>query len=87
MHNLEVVLHCGAVGTAEAAGDEEEKHQGWGHPAAGQDPVLDISRSAREHAVLVNKALERMKGGGSDLEILERQQTINLGNIFVFKRK
>lgn len=45
MNNVEVVLHRGAVGAAEAGGEEEEQRQSCGQPAARQDAVPDISGS------------------------------------------
>lgn len=52
MHNVEVVLHRGAVCAAEAAAgeqdeqDDEEKSQRCGQPA----PRLDIGHSPEQHA-------------------------------------
>lgn len=46
VNNVEVVLHRGAVSAAEAGGEEEEERQSSGQPAARQDAVRDISRSA-----------------------------------------
>lgn len=58
--NMEFVLHRGAVGTAEAAGEEEEEEcDGCGQPAAHRDPETAVSRSARQHDVGSSKALQR----------------------------
>lgn len=59
MNDVEVVLHRGAVSAAEAGREEEEQRQGCRQPAAGQDAVLDVSRSPRQHAVESLKALQR----------------------------
>lgn len=57
---MELVLHCSAVGTAEAAGEEEEEERrGCRQPAAHRDSETDISRSAGQHDVGSSKALQR----------------------------
>lgn len=59
MNDVEVVLHRGAVSTAETEGEEEEQRQGGEQPAARPDAEPDISRSPGQHAV---ESLERMEG-------------------------
>lgn len=57
---MEFVLHRSAVGTAEAAGEEEEEERhGCGQPAACRDSETDVSRSAGQHDVGSRKALQR----------------------------
>jgi len=62
VNDVEVVLHRGAVSAAEAAGDEEEQRHGSGQPAAGQDAVPDIDRSARQHAAVPERTREDLDG-------------------------
>lgn len=57
---MEFVLHRSAVGTAEAAGEEEEEEcRGCRQPAAHRDLETDVSRSAGQHDVGLSKALQR----------------------------
>lgn len=57
---MEFVLHRSAVGTAEAAGEEEEEERrGCRQPAAHRDSDTDVSGSAGQHDVGPSWALQR----------------------------
>lgn len=50
MNDVEVVLHRGALSTAEAGGQQQEQRQSCGQPVARQDALPDSSVSPRQHA-------------------------------------
>lgn len=63
VNDVELVLHRGAVGAAEAAGEEEEEERrGCGQPEARRDSEADVGRSAGQHPAGSPKALQRTGG-------------------------